>query len=350
VASTATVTPLTIAGRQTLVVFVGGGTASFYALNASTGRVIWKTLLDPSPGAFIWDSPVVYHGSVYIGTASLGECPGTQGHLFRLSATTGTVERIFDVVPSGCGGGGVWGSPTIDTQTGSLYIATGNSASCEEDEPYAMAVVELHADNLAVVGSWQVPDTEAAADGDFGSTPTLFTASIGGVSRALVGAVNKNGSFYALRRGAVSAGPVWRAHISTPLNGCRICPSGDIAPAAWDGNTLYVGSTSTTIGGKFCYGAIRALDPATGRYLWEHCLSSAYRVLAAVTAIPGLVAVAVGTLVVIVDADDGTTRFSFRDTARDSTFDGAPTIAHEAMYVGNLDGTLYAFTLPTQTT
>jgi polyvinyl alcohol dehydrogenase (cytochrome) len=339
-----------IAGRQRLVVFVGGGTASFYALNASTGRVIWKTLLDPSPGAFIWDSPVVYHGSVYISTASLGECPGTQGRLFRLSATTGRVEGVFDVVPSGCKGGGVWGSPTIDTQTGHLYIATGNSASCGEDEPYAMAVVELHADNLAVVGFWQVPDADAAADGDFGSTPTLFTASIDGVSRALVGAVNKNGIFYALRRGAVATGPVWRAHISAPLNGCGICPSGDIAPAAWDGKALYVGSTSTTIGGKFCYGGIRALEPATGRYLWERCLSSAYRVLAGVMAIPELVAVAVGTLVVMVNAEDGTTRFSYRDTARDSTFDGAPMIAHGAMYAGNLDGTLYAFTLSAQTT
>lgn len=138
--------------------------------------------------------------------------------------------------------------------------------------------------------------------------------------------------------------------LTMPFVTVCVIPSGDIAPAAWDGKTLYVGSTSTTIGGKFCYGSIRALDPATGRYLWEHCLSSAYRVLAGVTAIPGLVAVAVGTLVVIVDADDGATRFSFRDTARDSTFDGAPTIAHRAMYVGNLDGTLYAFTLSAQTT
>ncbi|HJT59766.1 MAG TPA: PQQ-binding-like beta-propeller repeat protein [Ktedonobacteraceae bacterium] len=350
VASTSTVALVNIAGKQTLVVFVGGGTASFYALNAANGRVIWKTLLDPSVGAFIWDSPVVYHGSVYIGTASVGECPGTQGRFFRLNATTGTVERVFNVVPVGCHGGGVWGSPTIDTRTGNLYIATGNSAACGAAEPYAMAMVELRADSLSVVGAWQVPGAEAAADGDFGSTPTLFTAIRGGVSQMLVGAVNKNGTFYAFRREAVSAGPVWRAHISTPLNGCGVCPSGDIAPAAWDGHTLYVGSTSTSIGGKFCYGSIRALDPATGKYLWQHCLSSAYRVLAGVTAIPGLVAVAVGTQVVIVDATNGATRFSYHDTSKDSTFDGAPTIAHGVMYVGNLDGTLYAFAPPAQPT
>src|SRR2546421_11988774 len=83
-------------------------------------------------------------------------------------------------------------------------------------------------------GNCKTGTRDGARDGDFGSTPTLFTASIGGVPRALVGAVNKNGTFYALRRGAVGAGPVWRAYISTPLNGCGICPSGDIAPAAWD--------------------------------------------------------------------------------------------------------------------
>ena len=94
-------------------------------------------------------------------------------------------------------------------------------------------MVEPHADTLNIVGSWQVPAAEAVADGDFGSKPTLFAANLEGRSRKLVGAVNKNGIFYAFRRGEISAGPVWRAHISSsPVVECSKCPSGDEAAAA----------------------------------------------------------------------------------------------------------------------
>src|SRR5207247_6907242 len=132
-------------------------------------------------------------------------------------------------------------------------------------------------------------------DGDFGSTPTLCIAPLKGVSRGLVGAVNKNGIFYAFRRGEINAGPVWRVRISSsPVPRCDQCPSGDEAAAAWDGSRLYVGSTSTTIGGKFCYGSVRALDPATGTFLWQHCLSSAYRVMAPPILVHGLVVSSAG--------------------------------------------------------
>ena len=49
VASTATVATITVRGTATRALFVGGGNGNFYALNASTGRVIWKTPLDTPP-------------------------------------------------------------------------------------------------------------------------------------------------------------------------------------------------------------------------------------------------------------------------------------------------------------
>ena len=64
--------------------------------------------------------------------------------------------------------------------------------------------------------------------------------------------------------------------------------SGDETTAAWDGSWLYVGSTSTTIGAKFCFGSVRALDPATGTFLWQRCLSTAYRFMAPPILVPGL--------------------------------------------------------------
>jgi polyvinyl alcohol dehydrogenase (cytochrome) len=344
VASTATTVPVMIKGVQTLVDLVGGGDAHFYALNAKTGKILWATSLGSAPGTFIWGSPVVYQDDIYIGTASVGECPGTAGHFFKLDSATGAIEHDLDLVPDGCLGVGVWSSPTIDPGAGELYLTTSNASTCGETEQYAMSMVELHADTLTIVGSWQVPDAEAVADGDFGSTPTLFKANVDGVSRGLVGAVNKNGIFYAFRRGEVSAGPLWRARISSsPVAGCKLCPSGDEAAAAWDGSWLYVGGTSTTIGGKFCFGSVRALDPATGTFRWERCLSAAYRVMAPPVLVPGLVVAAAGPSFFVLDATQGTTVFMYQDNVKDSTFDDAAAIAHGMLYIGNLDGTLFAF-------
>lgn len=345
VASTATVMPITYKGATTLVDFVGGGNAHVFALNALTGKVLWNTSLDFASGTFIWDSPVLYQGHLYIGTASVGECPGTAGRFFQLNSTTGAIERVLDLVPPGCLGGGVWGSPTLDPDSGDLYFTTSNVSTCNIAEPYAMSVVEVHAATLTITGSWQVPASEAAYDGDFGSTPVLFTADADGASRGLVGAVNKNGIFYAFKRGAVNEGPFWRDHIATPLNGCSRCPSGDVATATWDGSRLYVGSTSTTIGGKFCYGSVREVDPATGAYRWQRCLSTAYRVMAPLIVVPGLVVAAAGPSFFVFNETNGTTLFAYQDTAKDSTFDGAATIAHGVLYLGNLDGTLFAFNL-----
>jgi polyvinyl alcohol dehydrogenase (cytochrome) len=205
-------------------------------------------------------------------------------------------------------------------------------------------MIELHAATLTITGHWQVPPSESVEDGDFGATPVLFTAREGGVLRAMVGAVNKNGIFYAFERGAIGKGPVWRVRLSSsPVAGCSQCPSGDEAAAAWDGSHLYVGSTSTTIGGKFCYGSVRALDPATGAYLWQHCLSGAYRVMAPPIVLPGLVVASAGPSFFVLDATSGATLFRYQDNAKDSTFNGAATVAHGMLFIGNLDGTLYAF-------
>src|ERR1700724_1160765 len=73
---------------------------------------------------------------------------------------------------------------------------------------------------------------------DFGSTPTLFTATINGNLTSLLGVANKNGIYYALKRDALGSGPVWE---DTIANGgqCPECGDGSISPSAWDGTTLY---------------------------------------------------------------------------------------------------------------
>lgn len=338
VASTATIAPVVIGGQTTLVDFVGGGDAHFYALNAATGTRIWSTKLGSSPSHFIWSSPAVFNGSVYIGLASFGDCPLVQGQMIQLNASTGAIQHTFNVVPNGCTGGGVSGSPTIDEGTGKLYFATGNNGSCGSSEPLAIAMVELNTSDLSFVRSWQVPSSELVPDSDFVNTPTLFTGS----GTPMVGVANKNGVFYAFNRSSISSGPVWRAHIAIGGD-CPQCGNGSISPAAWDGTTLYIAGGTTTIKGTSCKGGLRAVNPATGAFIWEHCMLVG-PILAAVSAVPGVIVVGQGNFVMVVDAVTSATLFRYQDPNANSVFWGAASISNGVIYIGNKDG-LYAFGL-----
>ncbi len=67
VLSTATIASVTINGTPTTVDFVGSASDTFYALNASTGAVIWQVSLGSPPDQVVWSSPTLYNGSIYIG-------------------------------------------------------------------------------------------------------------------------------------------------------------------------------------------------------------------------------------------------------------------------------------------
>ena len=257
VASTATVGAITAGGTTTQAVFVGGGDGNFYALDASTGAVIWKTQLGAPPDYFLWSSPLFYNGSIYEGVASFGDCPLVRSALVQMDAATGAVQNTLYTVPAGCTGAGVWGSPTADTATGDIFFGTGNAGSCGSPEPLAVAVVQADS-SLNLLGSWQVPSRQQPnKDSDFGSTPTLFTATIGGAVHQMVGLQNKNGIYYAFDRSAVSSGPLWQKRMSAG-GACPQCGKADISPSAYDGQHLFVGSEKTTLGGVACAGSIRA--------------------------------------------------------------------------------------------
>ncbi len=340
VASSATVHPVTI-GSSTSVVYVGGGDAQLYALDAQTGAILWVTRLGASPNVFIWSSPAVYHGNVYIGVASFGDCPLVQGQVVQLDAKTGKVKHVFSTVPNGCIGGGVWSSPTIDDAAGTIYFATGNSGRCMHAEPLAQAVVEVHASDLSLVGSWAVPRSQRTVDPDFGATVTLFSARSGGQTRNLLGVVNKNGIYYAFARDQLSSGPVWQQRIANggpdPEGG-----SADISPAAFANHTLFVAGSTTTIQSVTCPGTIAAVRPADGHVLWQDCLSDG-PILGAVTAVPGVVTVGAGSNILLIDAKTGAILLSYATAA---PVLGAASVANGVLYQGDSGGTLYALAPP----
>lgn len=143
VASTGAVVTEPINGSARSVMYVGGGgtldptggavphpQARIYALDALTGSILWETALGRAPSHFSWTSPAVFQDSVYMGVSSFNDCPLIQGQLVKLDARTGAIQHTFDVVPTGCEGGSVWGSPVVDEPRGDIYFATGNARIC----------------------------------------------------------------------------------------------------------------------------------------------------------------------------------------------------------------------------
>src|SRR5207247_830607 len=115
---------------------------------------------------------------------------------------------------------------------------------------------------LAKVGIWSVPGL-IGTDDDFGASPSIFNGTINGQPTALIGACNKNGTYYALKQNDLASGPVWTRQLSTDSEGYCLSSS------AWDNPRLYAGSNNTIINGTHYFGSIRELDPSTGLSIWE---------------------------------------------------------------------------------
>ncbi|MBV9712357.1 MAG: PQQ-binding-like beta-propeller repeat protein [Ktedonobacteraceae bacterium] len=321
------------------VVFVGGGGNvsadghdQLVALNANTGAVIWRTDIgtSPAPASYQYGSPVFANGSVYIGISSLCDQPLVQGQLVKVDAATGAIQATFNAAPAGCIGAGIWSTPAV-TSDGHVYVSTGNPGSCAAGEPLAFSVVELNASNLSVVGQWRA--NVPSGDYDFAGVTTF---SAGGTN--MVGAINKDGIFYALRQNDLAAGTVWQTRIAAANQGPQ--GGGNIAPAAFDGTNLYVASGKQ---GSCTRGNVVALNPATGAVIWQHCVNGP--VLGAVSAFPGVVIAVCANTVNLLSSASGQSLFTYTDTHSGSLFWGGPSVAEGMIFAGNQDGYLFALGL-----
>ncbi len=94
-------------------------------------------------------------------------------------------------------GGGVISSPSIDAKRRVVYVTTGD---CVESGATGLAnsIVALDADPGAFRWAFHPLPPADLRDFDFIASPNVFTASAGGVTRRLIGAGNKAGTYYAL--------------------------------------------------------------------------------------------------------------------------------------------------------
>jgi polyvinyl alcohol dehydrogenase (cytochrome) len=322
------------------VVYVAGGDDAFYALDADNLAIRWRLSLgDNSPlgGYYGWCSPAVVGTRVLQGVSSNCDNPFIGGQLVAIDATLGeTVGSAIMGAPAWPEpdpvGGGIWTSPAVDLERDAVFVTTGSGIYVDG---HAFSIVRLDLGSLHIESSWKV-DPISIEDNDWGSSPTLFYDADG---LAMVGAGQKDGHYYAFSRDELKDGPAWK----TPLavgGSCPQCGHGVISTAAFDGRRLYVGTGKPLVEGEW-NGSVAALDPGTGRVIWQRPFAGP--VIAPVSYTDGVVFTTTGNNAVALDAASGDLLWSF--TTKAQCFGGV-AITDRGIFFGDLSGTLYAFGIP----
>jgi outer membrane protein assembly factor BamB len=320
------------------VLYVGGGDAYWYALDAGTGAVLWKVFTgDNTAGTgahYNWSSPLVVNGFAYIGVSSNCDNPLVQGQLLKVDLGSHQVVATYNFVPDGQRGGGIWTSPAYDSATNTVFVSSGTLNDYTQTR--SQAIVALDASTLQVKSWWQLPFEAAVTDSDWGTTPTLTTDANG---RPLLSVANKNGTLYTFDRNNLAAGPLWQRRIA--LGGaCPTCGDGSLASGIFANGVLYFAGGRNVSDGRGSGGSVSAVDPATGNVSWTR--QTEQPIIGSPAYVNGMVAVVEGNTFEVLDAANGTLLYSYVLGASGYS---AVSVAYSQFYVGALDGNVYAFGL-----
>ena len=378
-----------LSGTDQFAVFFGDVRANVYAVNATTGALIWKTKVEDHASARVTGTPTLFSGVLYVPVSSIEEATGSQasyecctfrGSVVALDAATGgliwksytiaeapqpTSKNALGTQLHGPSGASVWSAPTIDVQRQALDVATGNSYSNPPaDTSDAIVAFDLKTGRMLwhqqatpkdsfVVACFGFDKTNCpeypGPDHDFGQPPILVSLRDG--HRVLV-IGQKSGVVHAFdpdQEGKV----LWQT---------RIGKGGSLGGSEWgsaaDQDRIYVANSDV----RFLRDGTRRLDPDAGGGLFGLNLSDGKITMqvppvacgdrkqcspalsAAVTAIPGVVfSGGVSGYLRAYATDNARLLWEF-DTARDyATVNGVP--AHGGAMDGPgaaiIDGMIY---------
>jgi polyvinyl alcohol dehydrogenase (cytochrome) len=312
--------------------FFGDLLGRVYALDALTGKELWRARPDEHANATITGTPVPFGDTLYVPVSSLEvgsasdpayACCTFRGSLVALDTSTGqrrwqhfTVEReptdagktrvgTTILAPSGAP---VWGSPTIDAKRGLVYHGSGENYSSPADgNSDAIFAVDMKTGKrrwvrqLTVGDAWNNscmvkghsncpvqngPDSDVAA--------SLLLIDIGGGKQLLVAGA-KSGTVTAVDPD--TGGKImWKTQV-----GRGSLQGGVHFGMAAEGRRIYVpiyDSKDTSDGGLYAdpgFPGVHAIDAADGHFLWRGKVDNRCNgrkdcepgVSAAVTAIPG---------------------------------------------------------------
>jgi polyvinyl alcohol dehydrogenase (cytochrome) len=293
----------------------GTSGARVFAVDRRTGGPVWSSQVDTDPNAQITGSPVVYDGVAYVGISSKGEGNNTdsfRGAVIALDAATGKLLWKAYTVPSNNGGGdsnkpgyysgnAVWESTfAVDPRRGLLYVGTGNNYSVPDGvcttpqqtgctspaaDDYVDSILALKLSDGTVAwadhtlnGDLWTGLQPVGPDFDFGAGPNLFTTTspVTGRPEQLLGIGQKSGVYWALD--PATGKVAWQTTIG-PAD--VVANAGIEFGTATDGRRIYAAEADTaglsyTLGGSGPYagktvtgGSWAAMDPATGKILWQ---------------------------------------------------------------------------------
>jgi len=337
-------------GATRWAVFYGDGHANVFGLDAQTGRQLWKTRVDDHVVARITGSVKYYDGRVYVPLSGSEEfnsgnkdypCCTARGGVVALDASTGKViwkaynvdeAKPWKKNPNGVqlygpAAGGVWNSPTIDPVRGALYVGTGDAVTPPES-PLTDAVMALDLKTGKVLWSKRATENDLFMGGcggadkseacpspmgpdyDIGNSPILVTLS-GGKRALIVG--TKGADVLALDPDANGA-VLFRVNpAGQPIGFNGRGRGGIVWGGATDQRQVYYGMAAAGLG------AVQATD---GKTAWVFTAPGAggrgnAALGAAPTAIPGVVFQGSGDgRLFAVSAGDGSKLWEF-NTAQD---------------------------------
>jgi len=285
-------------GSTGWVLFVGDARQSEFALDAMSGKVLWKTAIQNHPRGVLTGGAAYRNGLVFVPLSSYEEgvattasysCCTFSGEVVALDARTGQVRWRTTMLPKaqpsrknaagtqlfGPAGAAIWSQPSIDPARGRIYVATGDSYT-EVEAPRSDAVVALEAatgkigwadqvtkdDNFLIacgrMKSVNCPLGETGPDHDFGATPIVARLP-GGKDILLAG--QKSGTVYGVD--PADGKLVWTTKV-----GAGSALGGVEWGMAYDGRALFV-AISDVAAFPTQKPGLYALDPATGKILWS---------------------------------------------------------------------------------
>jgi outer membrane protein assembly factor BamB len=328
--------------RQRNVVFVAGGDGAIHSLNLATGG---ETLGWPLAHVFTPSQDHVYGGlneragKLYVVMASHCDFAPYKGRLDEIDIQTKSIVKIFYPATPGVDGGGIWGpgGAAIDPANGHVFVATGNALTSPESYSYSEDVVELD-QSLNVLGA-NYPGL-TGGDVDFGATPILYRPS--GCTKLQVAAKNKSGVFVVYNEGALNSGYTQRFQIANvndyEFNGIP----------AWDPvtNMLYISNNSDSDQGTYFHGMV-ALHAGANCQLslaWQQTLGPNFTSDSPPTVANGVVYYGdgYGNTERAFNAQTGALLWSSGSTIGGGLY-AAPTVVNGMLYVPSWDHKLYAF-------
>jgi polyvinyl alcohol dehydrogenase (cytochrome) len=261
------------------------------AFDVRNGHLLWVS----QPIYFGYEatqqsSAIVYDGMQILFTTGPDFDPKSRPGYGLIDAATGQVLYASATLPqqyfdNGYSGGGVWGTPTVDPQSGYLYVGTSNPESKTKESPYDDSIIKLDVDRSRptfgqIVATLKgTPDSVTGYDNpvcqsvggtawvnggiyggsptcgqtdvDIGVGPTLWRNAEG---RLMGAALQKSGWLHAFYADTMT--PAWDRQVFASLGPL----GGELTRIATDGKTLYVVANP---------GVLYALNAADGSVIWE---------------------------------------------------------------------------------